>query len=98
MCGGEMDNYRLCLSGCLLGLVTSMLLAKRWQRCPAQFRDRAHPLARIHMYLHQDKPDRLVDVAAGKDQQERCLPHEARQADAGQHQGVHERAVRCIAG
>ena len=78
-------------SGRPLGFAAPMFLTKCRQSSPTQLRDRAYPLARIHVYLHQDKPNGFVDVAACENQQERRLPHKTGQADAGQDHRVHER-------
>ena len=72
-------------------LTAHVLFAERRQRGAPKLCDGPHPFARIHVHLHQNKADRLIDITAGEDEQKRRLPHEARQADARQYKRVHER-------
>ena len=81
----------------------SVLLAERGQRGLSLRGDGLDPLSRIQVPMHQHKANRFVDIAAGKDQQKRRMPHAAGQADHRQHHGVHERdfenrAVRRVSG
>ena len=68
-----------------------MLFHKRRQRFHALRRNGAHPFAGVHVPLHQNETDRLVDIAARKHDKERRFPHKARQAHQRQHHRVHKR-------
>ena len=63
-------------------------------RCDPGVGDRADPFGGVHVALHDDVADRLVDVAQGEDEQERRVERVVGGVDARQYHEEHERDLQ----
>ena len=71
-----------------------MFLSERINRGKSRTGYRADPFAGVKMMLHQNIPDRLVDIAEREDEKKRCMEIKVREIYEWQNHYIHKRNLK----